>query len=450
MRRVLLVHYHFLPVHNVAVKHLLGLARHLPECGWEPLVLTHHWTSIRPGDAPWGLAWEPERLASAAMPIHRVAEGTRSRLRRGASDDPGIVRKALTFAHMVAGRYPDDFTSWIAPAVSYACDLARRERIDLVLAYCPPESNLIVGSRIARRLHLPFVPYFGDLYGFLLAPTERRDPGAILSRAYHRHWMAPATAAAAVSPDMASYVEGTFGVPTSQVLVGFDPREFEHGLGNSSVEAAPPPGATAGPRRQRFVLSHVGSIYPGNQRPEIFLDGLDRFLRRRPDVTGRFVARLVGSKCDDTLRQMVAGRPSADVMQVIARVPSNEAVTMVRESDALLAFNCTAFRDRHGTLSYPSKIFEAFGARRPLLAIPPDEDFVDALLQQTRGGTSAATGEEVASVLSAWFDAWERTGTVPYDADDGLVASFTHERQAAELARLLDRATARDASSIAR
>ena len=123
---------------------------------------------------------------------------------------------------------------------------------------------------------------------------------------------------------------------------------------------------------------------------------------------------------------------------------------MVRESDALLAFNCTAFRDRHGTLSYPSKIFEAFGARRPLLAIPPDEDFVDALLQQTRGGTSAATGEEVASVLSAWFDAWERTGTVPYDADDGLVASFTHERQAAELARLLDRATARDASSIAR
>ena len=63
MRRVLLVHYHFLPVHNVAVKHLLGYARYLRASGWDPVVLTNAWTNIREDDAEWGLSWEPDLLA---------------------------------------------------------------------------------------------------------------------------------------------------------------------------------------------------------------------------------------------------------------------------------------------------------------------------------------------------------------------------------------------------
>ncbi|HUF70200.1 MAG TPA: hypothetical protein VMM79_16250 [Longimicrobiales bacterium] len=110
----------------------------------------------------------------------------------------------------------------------------------------------------------------------------------------------------------------------------------------------------------------------------------------------------------------------------------------MRDSDALLAFTCTHHRDRHGTLSYPTKIFEAFGARRPVLAVPADGDWVDELLTRTAGGVSARDAADVAAVLAEWFLAWSRDGRVPYQGRSDEIADFSRDRQVERLGQLLD------------
>jgi glycosyltransferase involved in cell wall biosynthesis len=337
-----------------------------------------------------------------------------------------VLRKALSLTHVVAGTYPDALVTWARPAVRRATTLARRHGFDAVISSCPPESNHIVGSRVARRLGVPWIAMFGDLYGFFLAPLPAISPSAALSRFCHRRWLAPAAALTGVSPYMVDYLARTYGRRAALVLVGYDPADLDA-----------PPAAGRAPR-DRLLVSHVGSLYPGNQRPEIFLDGLDQLLRERPEVESRLDVRFVGSKCDETLRTMVRGRPAERVLTVLPKVDSRAAVALVRDSDALVVFNCTAFRDRHGTLSYPSKIFEAFGARRPVLAVPPDGDWVDALLARTNGGTSAGSARAVAHALGTWIDVWLRTGGIPYSGDPAAIAAFTYERQAERLAALLD------------
>jgi hypothetical protein len=37
------------------------------------------------------------------------------------------------------------------------------------MSYCPPETNHVVGQRVARALDVPWVPFFGDMWGFFLA-----------------------------------------------------------------------------------------------------------------------------------------------------------------------------------------------------------------------------------------------------------------------------------------
>jgi hypothetical protein len=247
----------------------------------------------------------------------------------------------------------------------------------------------------------------------------------LLRRGFHAWCLAPAAACAAVSPHMVEYVGRTYRKRAAMILTGFDPEEFSHDADDR------------GPVGDRLLVSHVGSVYPGDQRPELFFAGLDRFLERHPEAAIRLEVRFVGSKCEQQLRAMIADRPSARVCRILPKVDSATAVSMVQASHGLLAFTCSAFRDRHGTLSYPTKIFEAFGARRPILAIPADGDWVDALLTRTNGGTSARGPDDVAAVLLEWFSAWRRDGRVPYSGRPEEIAAFTRDRQVGHLSALL-------------
>jgi hypothetical protein len=224
---------------------------------------------------------------------------------------------------------------------------------------------------------------------------------------------------------MVDYLGANYGKRVELVLTGFDPD-------------VPVPDCTAAPPRDRLVLSHIGSVYPGDQRPEILFDGMDRFLSEHPEVVSRLEVRFVGSKCDAQLGAMLDGRPAARVCVVRPVVSAATAGTLLRESHATIALTCTAHRDRYGTLSYPTKIFEAFAAAKPILAVPSDGDFVDALLTRTGGGVTARDAAEVAGRLGEWFHAWRRTGEVPYHGRPAELAEFTLDRQVERLAGLLD------------
>lgn len=444
MRHVLIIHYHFLPVHNVAVKRLLGYAKELPAFGWQTLVLTRDWRGLEQADPSWGLSWEPELQGDAACTIHRVPEPASTRPRKPVRNAAlpaaaalleylplgrhagKALAKTKRMGRMLFGDYPDEFIRWVRPAVATGVRLARRQRIDAIMSYCPPETNHVVAHHLARRLDVPWVPFFGDLYGFLEPALPPLSLERFVRSAWHRWCLAPAAACVGVSPTMVEYLARTYRKPAALVHTGFDPDEFPETAGDPA------------PRRGRLVVSHIGSVYPGDQRPEILFDGLDELLDRHPEIEGRLEVRFVGSKCDARLHAMLEGRLAARVCSIQPKVDSASAIAMVHSSDILLAFTCTAHRDRHGTLSYPTKIFEAFGARRPVLAVPADGDWVDELLRRTQGGASARDAQDVAVKLWDWFSCWSREGSVPYDGVATEIAHFTRYRQAEVLAQLFD------------
>jgi glycosyltransferase involved in cell wall biosynthesis len=440
MKRVLMIHYHFLPVHNVSTRRLVGYARHLPALGWQPLVLTREWRALEEADPTWGLSWEPHIEEGSACTIHRVPADPVANARPAAgwtAGGPGagqpargvrrkLLAKAARLRELVSGSYPDAFVRWAAPAAAAAERLARAERIDVVMSYCPPETNHLVARRLARRLGVPWVAFFGDLYGFLAPPLPVLSVEGWAKRAWHRWCLAPAAACVGVSPAMVDYLARTYRKSAHLIHTGFDPEDF----------AGPEPAAAKA--RDRMIVSHVGSVYPDDQRPEILLDGLDQLLTRHPELAMRLEVRFVGSKCEDRLRAMLASRPASRVCTILPKVDSTTALAFVRSSDGLLAFTCTAHRERYGTLSYPTKIFEAFGARRPILAVPADGDWVDELLSRTGGGVSASDAEGVAKALLDWFRSWERDGEVPYRGREAELAGFTRQRQVEHLVALFE------------
>ena len=467
MRTVLLISYTFPPQYDVSARRAAKLCKYLPSAGWRPVVLTKDWTrDVAPEDrrvftvtehapalaalngltivrAPYRtrdnvLRRLHQRLggtyeSGAAAPGHGDREGS---LAPDGAASPGrplrkwtplaLTRRALSLLSPTFGDFPDAFRGWVAPAVRSALALIERESVDAILSLCPPATAHVVAAEVARRSGLPWVAQFDDLYSFHLERQRRAEWRPYTDRR-HRAWMRHATVAGAITPAMLAYVRRTYGVDGEVVVVGYDPDE------TPSIRRE---------RHGRLRVAYTGSIYPGDQRPDLLFAALERVIRDRGGAVPPLELVFAGTGRDAELQASLAGFPAAArACRFVGRVPPDEALRLQRDADVLVLLNCTNPSPEEGTLSYPAKTFEYLNAGRPILALPRDPGaWGDRLLETTRAGTTAESADAAAAVLARWLDEWERTGAISYQGDRGEIERYSQPRQAAVLGSLLDRA----------
>ena len=470
MRTVLLISYTFPPQYDVSARRAAKLCKYLPATGWRPVVLTKDWTkdvAIEDRRA-YTLTANDEALAAlegvtierapyrtrdnALRRLHKrlggvypddtdtrrvaVAERAPRRTHRNAPigdtdapdnwTPPALTRRTLSFLSPTFGDFPDAFRGWVEPAVTSALDLVRREHVDAICSLCPPATAHVVASEVARLTGLPWVAQFDDLYSFHLERQPRAAWRPYADRR-HRDWMRYATLAGAITPAMLGYVRRTYDLDGGVVMVGYDPDE--------SPVIAPQ-------HHDRFRLTYTGSVYPGDQRPDMLFDAIDRVVRDADKDAPPIEVIFAGTGRDDELAGMLASFPAAAaVCRFVGRVPPADALRLQREADALVLLNCTNPLPDEGTLSFPAKAFEYLNAGRPILAIPRDPGgWGDRLLETTGAGITAESPETAAAVLTQWLTAWTDTGTLPYNGVRDEIERYGQPRQAAALAALLDRA----------
>jgi glycosyltransferase involved in cell wall biosynthesis len=441
MKRFLLVHYHFFPPDSRGFRHLTRYAGFLSYHGWEPVVLTKARTSLDDEDRRWGMD-ERGELSTATpcgIEVHGVKapEGasallaTHLRLARLAETvEPTWLRsvirvgkKPLSALSPFFWDYPDAFLPWVDAAVAEGAKILREGKIDAIVSHCPIESNHLVASRLAARFRKPWFPFFGDLYGYYL-PGRVQSTGAqwmrFLGRQLRRKWLSSAERGFAVSPAMAKYLQDHYSLKTDLFVVGYDERAF--------------PLDTTGESSASFRIAHTGSIYR-DQPVELFLDGVARFLKEAPHA--RLELRFVGAKSEERLRKEALSRGLLGVCRFEATVPVQESIRIQRQSELLIAFNLVP-RPAEGTLSYPSKVFEYLASGRPILLIPSDHDFIDTLLEKSRGGKCVSSIEEIAACLNSYYVAWEKTGRLASTTRTDLVREYSSQNQAAKIARIMN------------
>ena len=121
------------------------------------------------------------------------------------------------------------------------------------------------------------------------------------------------------------------------------------------------------------------------------------------------------------------------MVHILPRVSFRESIQIQKQACVLLHL---AHGGEKGIMT--GKIFEYLGARRPVLCIPGDNDCVDALLKETKAGVICRNAEEAAEQLLRWYQQWQQTGNISYDARDEQIMKYSRQKQAGQLAELLD------------
>lgn len=420
-KRVLVITYYFPPRPGVASLRLRGLAKYLPEYGWEPVILT----ATLPGEPEYGF-----RVIQTFYPGD-VTSRWKQRLgmakNRGFQEQIGISRAlreskaSLTtkLVNLIRGiiAYPDEQKDWYPFALKAGHDLLKRERFDALLSSSGPVTSHLVARELKARHRLPWIADLRDLwtqnhyypYGPIRRALERKLELRILSAAD-----ALVTVSSPLAEQLASLHRGKiiFVIPN-----GFDPDE----VGSASLT-------------KEFTITYTGELYEGRRDPALLFQVLRELIDK-----GVFDSHLVKvrffSPVQYWLEQEVKQYGLEQVVELCGIVPRDVVLQHQRASQILLLLNWNDPRERG---VYTGKLFEYLAARRPILAIGGPGGVVKDLLTRTKAGMHVSNKNELVTVLTSWYDEYKDTGQVAYHGIPQEINQYSHREMARRFANVLD------------
>lgn len=424
MKRVLIV-YHSFDEWEMGPIRLRRMARTLARHGFEPVVLTSAATSRSTGEVPPGV----EVLRVPALDLGDVYRRLRHGGRAASPDGGTESARNIGFTSWI-NRWllvPDKHIPWARPALRRARAYLQAHPVDLIFASLAPRTNVVVAARLARAFGLPCVIEYRDLwtgspYHHLAQPTFVHDR---LHARLERAALRAATRVTCVSRGLRDYLRRRYAADLrAEIALNynfFDPAEYPQ---------VPPrqPGAP-------FVISYVGALY-ASRHPFAFFEGLRRLLDGRGleprQVRFRWVGSVLG--VPDVEREIRRLRLEPYIDR-IGQVPHADALRHLCASDVSLLIQAP-----DDTMHIPGKLFEAMGARVPLLAVAPPCETTEILTRTKAGFAAPHDASAVCARLGQFVD-WHRTGT-PWPFDEAAVREYDVGHAVGRLAGLFEEAIA--------
>lgn len=429
-RRVLLVSYWVPPRTAIGAIRSSYLIKHLPHFGWDVDVLTarfdedavngaRDWTQTGYWDVKGAIkraAGIGERSTSEVLNLDGFYYGGK----------PGIAGRAVRLtADLVT--YPDEYVGWLPFAVPSLRGKLKGRAYDAIVTSSPP-----VTTNVIAALAHGDVPWLADLRD-LWAEDDSRERSPLHRFAddrLERAALSRATVLTASSELSARRFQKRYpGKRCVSISTGFDEDEWQ-GIAFAS--------------ESRCTLVYAGNFYGGRRDPGMLFAALQQLISEgRASASNLRVDVYAGR--EPWLARMIAEYGLDDVVRVRGKIDRAAVLAAERKADRLLVF-CWDGATAEGIV--PGKLFEYFGARRPILAIGGTQrSAVRDLLSETGAGAQCLTAEEVKSaVLAAMSEHGERQRAIPQHA----VCAYTAERCAMEFARVLDSIVGADSQVVRR
>ena len=427
-KRVLFVAHPYLDANMGGVR-LRRIARLLPRCGWEVVVLTHSQdgTTVPVREEPGVRVVEV-----AAMDLTRLYQRMRGAKHSGPQQPETVKRQptakkiGLTSEINRWLMIPDKQMPWRRPAIRKGAELLRSEKFDAVFASLDPRTSLLVATHLAEEFQVPCVLEYRDLwignpYYHITQPTPVHR---WLHQRLERRVLSRASRVSAVCQGIARYLSEAYGsvlkAPVELNYNFFDPAEY-------------PPSPPAGAAPRPFTVSYTGAMY-ASRTPHQFFEGMRRFIDSRKLTPEQFRFRWAGGASGINDLSAVIDRTGVrPYLDFLGMVPHREALRLLMDSDAALLLQAA-----DDQIHIPGKLFEAMGARVPLLALANPCEVTEIMERCRAGLVSAHTAESVAESLGQ-FEVASRERR-RWDFNEAAVLTFSAEAAVARLAVLLESA----------
>jgi hypothetical protein len=422
MKKVLIIG-HFWPYREGSGR-VLGLAKHLSEFGWQPIILT----------APLYETPDPQfRVIQTPCPHFlgfgaelfglNQRENTGVQLKERLNVPENSFRKSFLAFFYNVGRaiicYPDLYKRWKPFAVKAGSELLQKEDIDAMISIWPVTSHLIA-KELKNKHKIPWVADFPDLW----SQNHNYHYGHIRQFFDRRLELKTVSSADALTTVSQPWVENLKMLHKRKsvyaITPGFDPDTLN----------MPPADLTA-----KYTITYTGAIYTGKQDPSKLFAALRDLISDGTMDPNDIEVRFYGHEV-----KWLASEIEEYGLSAIAKhygiVPMETAFGKQRESQLLLLLNWDDYRIKGW---HSLKIYAYLAAQRPILATGGSgDDVVKELLDETNAGTYAPSVEDIKSILKEMYLEYKLKGKISYKGDLEKINKYSHREMARKFAEILD------------
>jgi len=296
--------------------------------------------------------------------------------------------------------YPDECVGWLPYAKTSAARLLAKWQPDLIYASARPFTSLLLARSLSLRAGLPWVAELRDLWAdnhYLSRPTWRQ----FLDERLEKKVLSKASGLVTVSEPLAAILREKYQKPCAVVLNGFVKEDF--------------PAISGGAESRNVVISYTGLLYSGKRDPSPLFAALAGL----GEAAERFKVVFYGSE-GEYVRELAEKYGVTRCVEVRPHVPYRECLALQRRSDILLLLLWNVEQEQG---VYTGKVFEYFGARRPILVLGPRDNVASKLVMERGAGYVATDPAKIADRLRAWLREKEENGSIadlPVDVGRGL------------------------------
>ncbi|WP_298525790.1 glycosyltransferase family 4 protein [uncultured Christiangramia sp.] len=423
MKKALIVTYYWPPAGGPGVQRWLKFVTYLREFDIEPVV----YIPENPGyplldkslvaEIPTGIRilkqpiFEPYRFAEI------FSKGDSKTISSGIiakEQEQSTIQKLMLF---VRGNFfiPDARKFWVKPSVKYLKSVLEKEHFDVLITTGPPHSLHLIGLELQKSLGIKWIADFRDPWTEIgyhkklkLTQSSRQKhvnlESEVLNKADHIITTSHTTKA-------------EFESKTTRPI-----RVITNGFDNLQKEPI---------TSDHFEISHIGSLLSGRS-PEILWKAIAEIVENVSDFRNKLKIRLAG-KISSEVKESIEELGLQEYLQIDGYVSHKEALEMQNRASILLLLEIDSEETR-GII--PGKIFEYFAAKKPILAIGPENWEAGKMVLDTQSGTYLlfSDKEKVKSWIIDQFYKKEAQGIKKVNSD---ISQYHRRELTAELADLI-------------
>ncbi len=425
MHKVLIISYYWPPSGGPGVQRWLKFVKYLPEFEIHPVIYIPKnprypiTDSSLNQEIPENITIYKNKIFEPYFYAGFLSKKKTKQISSGVISDenPSFIEKVLLW---IRGNMfiPDARKYWIKPSVRFLTGIIKKEGIDTIITTGPPHSLHLIGLELKKNLDIKWLADFRDPWTSIGYHTKLRLTKA--SQRKHRQLEKEVANGCdkllVTSNTTKAEFESITTNPVHVITNGYDIPESE--LPFSALD-------------KKFTLSHIGSLLTG-RNPDNLWKVLSEIISENETFRKAFQLNLIGVVGQDVLN-CINDNGLEFYTRIIEYVTHEEAVNYQRRSQLLLLAEIDSPQTR-GII--PGKLFEYLAAKRPILAIGPEQWEGGEIVKSTNSGIVCNYNSvaDLKAVILKWFHLYQQGNLMVSSVN---IKEYNRRTLTAKLAELL-------------
>ncbi len=365
--KVLIITYYWPPAGGSGVQRWLKFVKYFQEFGIEPVVYTVD-NVIYPKEDKTLLHEVSENITVLKQPIWEPTDLLFWKKDKPQKSGISNVSKSglLSF---VRGNFfiPDPKLFWVKPSVKYLQKYLDLNKIDTIISTGPPHSMHLIANKLRQKNNIKWIADFRDPWSDLYYNKDFNQLSFVKNKnkKLEEAVLKNADCVLTVSNSLKEEFSKTANI-VEVITNGFDDEVLTE---NNII------------KNTKFTISYIG-LLPKQSNPSVLFKVLKELCSRNKDFKNDLKLNFIGDISDE-VKTEISNNQLNENTNFVGYVNHNKAIEYQKKAQVLLLLIPNIEKSK-GILT--GKLFEYLTAKRPILAIGPEEGDLSEILKETNSG----------------------------------------------------------------